>query len=89
MHSALERLHGGLVFVRGLCVDVESVAARLCAVIDSTARLLATRRPTVADNTLLRIQELMDGAEWTSDTLGDIAELMIRAGYRVRDLNDR
>lgn len=37
---------------------------------------------------LLAIQELLDGVEWTPDTLNEIAQIMIRAGYRIRDLND-
>ena len=39
-------------------------------------------------DTLLAIQELLDGVEWTPQTFGDIADLMREAGYRVRDLND-
>jgi hypothetical protein len=34
---------------------------------------------------LLAIQELMDGVEWTPDTLERIAELMTESGYTVRD----
>ena len=37
---------------------------------------------------LLAIQELMDGTEWNSDTLEAIAQVMINAGYRIRDLDD-
>lgn len=37
---------------------------------------------------MLAIQELMDGTEWNSGTLDQIAEIMIAAGYRIRDLND-
>lgn len=37
---------------------------------------------------LLGIQELLDGQEWTPDTLERIAALMIRGGYRIRDLDD-
>lgn len=35
---------------------------------------------------ILRIQELMDGQEWSAETLEEIAELLREAGYRVRDL---
>ena len=34
---------------------------------------------------LLAIQELMDGVEWSPDTLDEIAAVMRRAGYRIRD----
>lgn len=37
---------------------------------------------------MLAIQELLDGTEWNSDTLNDIAVIVSAAGYRVRDLND-
>lgn len=37
---------------------------------------------------LLAIQELLDGQEWTADTLGEIAEMMKASGYRIRDLED-
>lgn len=37
---------------------------------------------------LLAIQELLDGVEWTPDTLDRIAMLLVNNGYRVRDLND-
>lgn len=37
---------------------------------------------------LLAIQELLDGVEWSADTLGEVAQIMIGAGYRIRDLND-
>ena len=40
------------------------------------------------NDALLRIQELMDGVEWTPDTLDEIARVMRRADYRIRDLND-
>lgn len=38
---------------------------------------------------ILEIQGLMDGVEWTPETLERIAELLRRSGYRVRDLDDR
>ena len=41
-----------------------------------------------ANNLLLRIQELLDGVEWSPDTLDEIAELLRANGYRVRDLDD-
>jgi hypothetical protein len=37
---------------------------------------------------LLAIQELMDGVEWSTDTLDGIAKLLNDNGYRVRDLDD-
>jgi hypothetical protein len=37
---------------------------------------------------LLAIQELLDGVEWSADTLDAIAQLMTKGGYRIRDLND-
>jgi hypothetical protein len=37
---------------------------------------------------LLAIQELLDGVEWTPSTLDKIAQVMIQAGYRIRDLDD-
>ena len=37
---------------------------------------------------MIAIQELMDGVEWTGDTREAIAEILINAGYKVRDLND-
>lgn len=41
-----------------------------------------------ASDALLAIQELMDGVEWTPDTLDQIADILRDAGYRVRDLNE-
>lgn len=41
-----------------------------------------------AQGALLAIQEAMDGVEWNSDTMEEVATIMVRAGYRVRDLND-
>jgi hypothetical protein len=63
------------------------------------AQFHATQGPTIAEtiertrndsdhNALLAIQELLDGVEWTPDTLDNIAEILTRAGYRVRDLNE-
>jgi|GEM_PF-6419796 len=37
---------------------------------------------------LLAIQDLMDGVEWSSGTLGAIAQILVNAGYQIRDLND-
>ena len=34
---------------------------------------------------MLAIQELLDGVEWTPDTLEQIAEIMENAGYTIRD----
>jgi hypothetical protein len=38
---------------------------------------------------LMAIRELMDGVEWTPDTLDKIAQILNRTGYTVRDLNER
>jgi hypothetical protein len=38
---------------------------------------------------MLAIQQELDGVEWTADTLERIAEILHRAGYRIRDLDDR
>jgi hypothetical protein len=38
---------------------------------------------------LLAIQELLDGVEWTCETVETIAEMMVESGYRIRDKNDR
>lgn len=40
------------------------------------------------ENALLRIQEVLDGVEWSPDTLDAIAAIMVEAGYRIRDLDD-
>ncbi len=37
---------------------------------------------------VLEIQQLMDGVEWSADTLDAIAQLLISNGYRIRDMND-
>jgi hypothetical protein len=37
---------------------------------------------------VLAIQDLMDGVEWTLDTLDIIAMLLDENGYRVRDINE-
>jgi hypothetical protein len=37
---------------------------------------------------LLEIQTRLDGVEWSSDTLEEIAQLMVNSGYRIRDCND-
>lgn len=41
-----------------------------------------------AEDALLAIQELLDGVEWDSRTTDKIAEIMVQAGYRIRDLDD-
>lgn len=52
-------------------------------------RMAQKERAEIRDSGLVQqILALMDGVEWTSDTLGDIAQVLVRAGYRVRDLND-
>lgn len=40
------------------------------------------------EDALLKIQELMDGVAWSSDTLEGIAEVMVEAGYKIRDLEE-
>jgi hypothetical protein len=37
---------------------------------------------------LLNIQELLDGNSWTVDTLDEIALILTRAGYPIRDLDE-
>jgi len=37
---------------------------------------------------ILAIQELLDDVEWTADTLDAIAEILIEAGYRIRNLDE-
>ena len=37
---------------------------------------------------MLAIQELLDGVEWSANTLEEIAAVVIKAGYRIRDLDD-
>lgn len=37
---------------------------------------------------MLAIQELMDGVEWTPETLERIAEILTESGYPVRDLDE-
>lgn len=37
---------------------------------------------------LLAIQEQLDGVEWGSQTLEEIARIMEAAGYRIRDMDD-
>jgi len=54
-------------------------------------RINTTEEPK-GDNShevLLQIQELLDGVEWTPDTLGQIALLVEENGYLVRDLDDK
>lgn len=42
-----------------------------------------------AENALLEIQTLMDGVEWTPDTLEAIAKVMEEAGYPIGDTKER
>jgi hypothetical protein len=37
---------------------------------------------------LLAIQRLLDGVEWTEQTLDEIAVLLDENGYRIRDVID-
>lgn len=43
---------------------------------------------SAADDALLEIQQKLDGVEWSHDTLSEIAQVLIRNGYRVRDMDD-
>lgn len=56
--------------------------------IDSTIQFADRHLQMTPDATLLRIQQLLDGQIWTPDTLDEIAQILISAGYRVRDKND-
>jgi len=38
---------------------------------------------------LLAIQELLDGCEWTVDTVAAIAAMLDDNGYSIRDTDDR
>ena len=38
--------------------------------------------------TLVLIAAILDGAEWTADTCGQIAEVLRAEGYTVRDLGE-
>lgn len=40
------------------------------------------------EHALLEIQTELDGVEWTPDTLERVAAIMVKAGYRIRDLDD-
>ena len=62
---------------------------------DLTGRTPTTTRAEVSGGTimnaadaLLAIQELMDGVEWTPATLDEIANILDRAGYPVRDISE-
>jgi hypothetical protein len=35
---------------------------------------------------ILAIQDMMDGVEWTPDTLAEIAELLESNGYRINNI---
>jgi hypothetical protein len=37
---------------------------------------------------MLAIQQELDGVEWAADTLERVAEVLQKAGYRIRDLDD-
>ena len=37
---------------------------------------------------LLTIQEMLDGVEWSADTLAEIADLLTSNGYVIRDIDD-
>lgn len=37
---------------------------------------------------MLRIQELLDGVEWSPDTLDEIATVMRAAGYVIGDIDE-
>ena len=36
---------------------------------------------------LLTIQDLLDGVEWSTDTLSQIADLLSSNGYLIRDID--
>jgi len=42
-----------------------------------------------SEDALLAIQEILDGTEWDSDTTEAIAQIMVQAGYRIRDLDEK
>ena len=42
-----------------------------------------------SEDALLAIQAELDGVEWNADTMEAIAQIMIAAGYRIRDPDDR
>ena len=56
---------------------------------DAPAKSMPAAAPAAPTDTapdaLLAIQELMDGVEWTPDTLERIAEILEGAGYHVSD----
>ena len=47
-----------------------------------------TKRILADSEIVLAIQELLDGVEWNPDTMSEIALLLVKNGYRVRDCND-
>lgn len=49
---------------------------------------VATAEAMTDHELLLAIHALLDGKDWTSDTLGEIAALLDAAGYPIRDVND-
>lgn len=54
----------------------------------------AIRRLLLEDNTfqhqaLAKIQDLLDGVAWDANTLDNIARVMMQAGYRIRDIEER
>jgi biotin operon repressor len=46
--------------------------------------------PNEADDrqTLLSIQKLLNGTDWSADTIEDIAQTMREAGYEIDDLDE-
>ena len=46
--------------------------------------------PNEADDrqTLLSIQKLLNGTDWSADTIEDIAQTMREAGYEIADLDE-
>jgi biotin operon repressor len=46
--------------------------------------------PNKADDrqTLLSIQKLLNGTDWSADTIEDIAQTMREAGYEIADLDE-
>jgi hypothetical protein len=35
------------------------------------------------------VREVLDGEEWTADTLDCSLAILMQAGYQIRDLNDK
>lgn len=42
-----------------------------------------------AEDALLAIQDLLDGTVWTPETTEEIARILVKAGYRIRDRHEK